>query len=208
MLSFSEFFHLCYGVWQIERTYHYLDTGEIERSHTEYDVRSLPDSGRDFLLHCKTDLQFDVNILQAQPELLAGFAIAFKTISETGEQLSMELHALFVPDAHVLRGQTAYPLPPCAVMPSVPENITGYYLRNKGYSEAGIAIGRFCYQPTRQMLEMTTYYQKSIAVDQMRLVDHSTRLRNIITYSRPEQEITLIGFGVEQRLQHQENIKS
>ncbi len=200
MLSFGEFFHLCYGVWQIERTYHYLTTEEVERSHTEYDVQPLPDSGRDFLLHCKTDLQFDVATLQAQPEVMAGFAIAFKTISEKGEQLSMELHALFVPDKYVLLGETDYALPPCAVMPPIPENITGYYLRNKGYSETGIAIGRFCYQPTRHILEMTTFYQKSIAVDQMRLVNHNTRLRTIITYSRPEQEITLIGFGVEQRI--------
>lgn len=47
---------------------------------------------------------------------------------------------------------------------------------------------------------MTTYYQKSIAVDQMRLIDHNTRLRTIVTYSRPEQEITLVGFGVEKRI--------
>ncbi len=206
MLSFGDFFQLCYGVWQIERTYHYLTTGEIERSHTEYDVQPLPDSGRDFLLHCKTDLQFDVATLRSHPEVMAGFAIAFETISEKGEQLSMELHALFVPDRYVLRGETDYALPPCAVMPPIPENIMGYYLRNKGYSETGIAIGRFCYQPTRHILEMTTFYEKSIAVDQMRFVANPTsphdyiRLRTIITYSRPAQEMTLIGFGVERRI--------
>lgn len=200
MLSFADFFRLCYGVWQIERTYHYLTTGEVERSHTEYDVQEIPESGRDFLLHCKTDLRFDVETLLAHPEVMAGFAIAFNTVSEKGEKLSMELQALFVPDQYVLLGETDYALPPCAIMPAIPENITGYYLRNKGYSEAGTAIGRFCYQPTRHILEMTTYYQKSIAVDQMRLIDHNTRLRTIVTYSRPEQEITLVGFGVEKRI--------
>lgn len=106
------FFRLCYGVWQIERTYHYLTTGEVERSHTEYDVQEIPESGRDFLLHCKTDLRFDVETLLAHPEVMAGFAIAFNTVSEKGEKLSMELHALFVPDQYVLLGETDYALPP------------------------------------------------------------------------------------------------
>ena len=71
-------------------------------------------------------------------------------------------------------------------------------------SEAGAVKSRFTYLPTRQTLEMTTYYRRSVAIDQMRLVAPDLRLRTIITYKRPESGgeptvIDLVGFGVEQR---------
>jgi hypothetical protein len=82
--------------------------------------------------------------------------------------------------------------------------IQGLYLRDEGYSEAGAVAGRFTYLPTRQTLEMTTYYKRSAAVDQMRLVAPDLRTRTIVTYQRPESGeiptvIDLIGFGVERR---------
>jgi hypothetical protein len=49
---------------------------------------------------------------------------------------------------------------------------------------------------------MTTYYSRSIAVDQMRFVKPDLRLRTIVTYERPTDQsppsvIDLVGFGVE-----------
>jgi hypothetical protein len=82
--------------------------------------------------------------------------------------------------------------------------IKGYYLRDEGYSEPGAVKSRFTYLPSRQTLEMTTYYRRSVAIDQMRLVAPDLRLRTIITYKRPETGeaptvIDLVGFGVERR---------
>ena len=47
-------------------------------------------------------------------------------------------------------------------------------------------------------------YSQSVAVDQMRFIDVNTRLRTIVTYRRPEAnvtptEISLVGFGLERR---------
>ncbi|WP_348227328.1 phycobiliprotein lyase [Trichocoleus desertorum] len=80
----------------------------------------------------------------------------------------------------------------------------GFYLRNAAYSEAGAIAGRFTYQRTRQTLEMTTFYNRSVAVDQMRLIAPNVRLRTIVTYQRPRPHeipsvIDLIGFGVEHK---------
>ena len=139
--------------------------------------------------------------------LLPGFAIAFNTRSETGETLSMSLQALFVPDACVTPDTVIQeiPLPTAAAVDVTAETIRGFYLRDEGYSEAGAIAGRFTYQPTRQTLEMTTYYKRSVAVDQMRIVTPDLRLRTIITYQRPANieeppsTIDLVGFGVERK---------
>ena len=119
----------------------------------------------------------------------------------------MNLKALFVPDTYILSPEMSVetpPLPGAAQIPATEEVIQGYYLRDEGYSEAGAVKSRFTYLPTRQTLEMTTYYRRSVAVDQMRLVAPDLRLRTIITYQRPESGgaptvIDLVGFGVERR---------
>jgi len=77
-----------------------------------------------------------------------------------------------------------------------------FYLRDEGFRNWGIS--RFSYQPTRQTLEMTTYYRRSVAVDQMRMVAPDLRLRTIITYQcptagEPPSVIDLVGFGVERK---------
>ncbi len=51
---------------------------------------------------------------------------------------------------------------------------------------------------------ITTYYRRSVAVDQMRLVAPDLRLRTIVTYQRPTageppSVIDLVGFGVERK---------
>ncbi|MBD2093119.1 phycobiliprotein lyase [Microcoleus sp. FACHB-1515] len=207
MLSFQDFFVACAGLWRTDRTYHSIRSGEIERSYTEFRADTLAEvekqrilSGGDF-----SGIKLDVAAL-VQENACPGFAIAFDTKSETGEEVSMQLNALFVPDRYVDAAAAEFePQPqPAAAEVADADAIAGFYLRDEGYSESGAIAGRFTYQPIRQTLEMTTYYKRSVAVDQMRLVAPDVRLRTIVTYQRPPageppSVITLIGFGVEKK---------
>lgn len=211
MLTFQEFFTVCAGSWKIERTYHSILTGEIERSYTEYQVEPLSNAEKQqILLICQpSESTGGIAVHETQDgSLFPGFAISFNTVSEKGEQVSMSLRALFVPDEYVsaTRAIEIPPLPIVAQVVTEPpeETIQGFYLRDEGYSESGSIAGRFTYQPTRQTLEMTTYYKRSVAVDQMRIVAPDLRLRTIVTYERPETGapptvIDLVGFGVERK---------
>ncbi|CAN1209983.1 phycobiliprotein lyase [Tumidithrix helvetica PCC 7403] len=209
MLSFLDFFAECSGLWKTERTYHMTDVNEIERSYTEYEVKALTYQDKQNIMAPSDSMPivFDLDALMLDDRGIPGFSIAFDTVSEKGEKVSMQLKALFVPDTHVLSVSEVTDnslIPIAAQLEKSKEVVQGYYLRDEGYSEAGAIAGRFTYQPTRQTLEMTTYYKKSIAVDQMRFLTHETRLRTIVTYRRPDQpvaptEITLVGFGVEHR---------
>jgi hypothetical protein len=209
MLNFQDFFTACTGLWKTERIYHSILQGEIERSYTEYRVETLTGDQKQQILSLSSLGGINVDMAQVKSTEAAfpGFAIAFETVSETGEQVSMSLKALFVPDTYVLSQEKSAetpPLPGAAQISATEEVIQGYYLRDEGYSEAGAVKSRFTYLPTRQTLEMTTYYRRSVAVDQMRLVAPDLRLRTIITYQRPESGgaptvIDLVGFGVERR---------
>lgn len=208
MLNFQEFFTVCVGKWKIERTYHYLLAGQVEKSYTEYDVSTLEIAQKQQILSISAlnGIKVDLARVDANSSL-PGFAIAFNTRSETGETLSMSLQALFVPDTCVTSDTVIQEIPPptAAAVDVTAETIRGFYLRDEGYSEAGAIAGRFTYQPTRQTLEMTTYYKRSVAVDQMRIVTPDLRLRTIITYQRPANIeeppsiIDLVGFGVERK---------
>lgn len=210
MLSFEEFFISCAGIWQTERTYHYPLNGEVERSFTEFRVSSLNQAAKEktlspYSITSTAPLTIAPEALSATNPPCPGFAISFETRSETGEEVSMSLQALFVPDTYITQTAIAQPVPPLAaqIAPS-DEVIQGVYLRDEGYSEAGAIAGRFTYQPTRQTLEMTTYYRRSVAVDQMRFVAPDMRMRTIVTYERPDTDerptvINLVGFGVEYR---------
>jgi len=210
MLDFQDFFTACTGTWKTERIYHYILQGQVERSYTEFRVESLTGEQKQQILSLSQLSGIKVDMAQVKSDQIVcpGFAIAFDTVSETGEQVSMSLKALFIPDAYVnsddISAQTP-PLPAAAQVPESEEVIRGFYLRDEGYSETGAVAGRFTYLPSRQTLEMTTYYRRSAAVDQMRLVAPDLRLRTILTYQRPESGgiptvINLAGFGVERRV--------
>lgn len=207
MLKFQEFFTACTGRWTTERTYHEVLVGRIERSYTEFRVEQITQSQKQQILSLSSLSGIKVAPANNEQEALPGFAIAFDTRSETGETVSMSLQALFVPDTYVTSTDTSVetPPPPVAAQVTEGEAIKGFYLRNEGYSEAGAIAGRFTYQPTRQTLEMTTYYRRSVAVDQMRMLAPDLRLRTIVTYQRPTETseppsvIDLVGFGVERR---------
>jgi hypothetical protein len=209
MLDFQEFFTVCTGLWKTERIYYSVLEGQIERSHTEFRVEALNPEQKQQILSVSNvkGIKFNQTRIQSEEGVCPGFAIAFDTISETGEQVSMSLKALFIPNTYVIQeepSENVPPLPLAAQVPETPEMIQGYYLRDEGYSESGAVASRFTYLPTRQTLEMTTYYRRSVAIDQMRLVAPNLRLRTITTYQRPELGqvptiIDLVGFGVEQR---------
>lgn len=208
MLDFADFFTACTGVWKTERIYHYPLTGDVERSYTEFTVTSLSQTEKQQILSMSGLNGVKVNLppMIDEKNSCPGFAIAFNTVSETGERVAMSLKALFVPDTYVIElgSEETPPLPNAAVVADTEEIIKGIYLRDEGYSESGAVRSRFTYQPSRQTLEMTTYYNRSVAVDQMRLVAPSLRLRTIITYQRPPATeiptvINLVGFGMERR---------
>jgi hypothetical protein len=214
MLTFQDFFIACDGLWTTERTYHSVLEDAIERSYTEFRATTLNSATKQKILSGtnSTDSTFsgikiDIDRGMKDESACPGFAISFETRSETGEEVSMSLTALFVPDAYITEQPASNPIPfpPAAQVPQPSEElIQGFYLRDKGYSESGAIAGRFTYLPTRQTLEMTTYYNRSIAVDQMRFVKPDLRLRTIVTYDRPQDDsppsvITLIGFGVERK---------
>jgi hypothetical protein len=208
MLNFSEFFQACAGVWKTERIYHYILEGEIERSYTEYQAQPLSVGEKQVILSATAISTLNLKEqFSADSNLCPGFAISFATRSETGAEVSMSLKALFLPDIYVDKeGLERSPLPDpvAAIVPDAEEVIKGYYLRDEGYSESGAIGGRFTYLPSRQTLEMTTYYNRSVALDQMRFVAPDLRMRTIITYKRPEAGeaptlIDLVGFGVERR---------
>lgn len=210
MLKFQEFFTACTGRWTTERVYHSVLEGKVERSYTEFSVEPITEAQKQQILSLSalSGLKVEGATMLEREAALPGFAIAFDTRSETGVTVSMSLKALFVPDAYVVPGGVGDQMPPppslSLVATAAGEVIQGFYLRDEGYSEAGAIAGRFTYQPTRQTLEMTTYYRRSVAVDQMRMVAPDLRLRTIVTYQRPTaveppSVIDLIGFGVERR---------
>jgi hypothetical protein len=209
MLNFQDFFTACTGLWKTERIYHSILQGEVERSYTEYRVESLTGDQKQAILSLSElgGIKVDMAQVKSDERVCPGFAIAFDTVSESGEQVSMSLKALFIPDAYVISNEMsadAPPLPMAAQGPATQEVIEGFYLRDEGYSEGGAVASRFTYLPSRQTLEMTTYYRRSVAVDQMRLVAPDLRIRTIITYQRPDSGeaptvIDLVGFGVERR---------
>ncbi len=208
MLSIEDFFAACSGLWKTERVYHYPLKEEIERSYTEFQVESLTANEKHLISAAFIPPEF---FKASHPvDRTYGFGISFETLSETGEEVSMRLKALFVPDNFLVNPEklpvdpTAPGIPLAAVLPDTAELIKGFYLRDEGYSESGAITGRFTYLPSRQTLEMTTYYSRSVAVDQMRLMSPQLRLRTIVTYQRPAPgvvptTINLVGFGMERR---------
>jgi hypothetical protein len=208
MLEIQDFFSACVGTWKTERTYHYPLHNEVERSYTEFNVGTLGLAEKSQI----SSAFLPVGAISDLSEIdrFPGFTIGFNTVSEKGDRVSMNLKALFVPEKsiiapHLLATDPLAPAMPLAaeVLDST-EVIRGFYLRDEGYSETGAITGRFTYLPSRQTLELVTYYSRSVAVDQLRLISPTSRLRTIVTYQRPQPGevptvINLVGFGLEQK---------
>lgn len=209
MLEIQDFFSDCVGTWKTERTYHYPLQNEVERSYTEFKVAVLASAEK----HQISSAFLPVGSIAVVSEIdrFPGFRIGFDTVSEKGDRVSMNLKALFVPeksivDVHLLPTDPLAPATPLtAEILDSTEVIRGLYLRDEGYLESGTITGRFTYLPSRQTLELVTYYSRSVAVDQLRLISPTSRLRTIVTYQRPQPGevptvINLVGFGLEQKV--------
>jgi CpeS-like protein len=208
MLEIKDFFSACIGIWKTERTYHYPLQHEVERSYTEFDVAGLASTEKQQISAAFIPIGSiaDPSEIDNSP----GFRIGFNTVSEKGDRVAMNLKALFVPEQSIINPAL---LPTDPLAPALPlaaeildstEVIRGWYLRDEGYSETGAITGRFTYLPSRQTLELVTYYSRSVAVDQLRLISPTTRLRTIVTYQRPQPGevptvVNLVGFGLEQK---------
>jgi CpeS-like protein len=208
MLEIQDFFAACVGTWKTERTYHYPLQNEVERSYTEFNVAALKPAEK----HQISSAFLPVGSISGADAIdqSPGFSIDFETVSEKGEQVSMQLQALFVAEQAII---APHLIPTDPLAPAAPltaeildstEVIRGLYVRDEGYSETGAITGRFTYLPSRQTLEMTTYYSRSVAVDQIRLIAADLRLRTIVTYQRPQPGqiptiVNLVGFGLERK---------
>jgi hypothetical protein len=208
MLEIQDFFSACVGTWKTERTYHYPLHNEVERSYTEFNVAELTLTEKSQI----SSAFLPAGILSATAEIdrFPGFRIGFDTVSQKGERVAMNLKAVFVPDWAISNPDL---LPQDPLAPATPlaaeildsaEIVRGLYLRDEGYSETGAITGKFTYLPSRHTLELVTYYSRSVAVDQLRLISPTSRLRTIVTYQRPSAGevptvINLVGFGLEQK---------
>ncbi|ABC99947.1 chorismate-binding protein [Synechococcus sp. 63AY4M2] len=178
--KFHHFFNCCIGAWHTERTYHYLDRGEVERSRTDFTIRTLTPELKEKVLA-------DNNYPNHGVDGFLGFHLAFETVSEKGEEAGQELNMLFVPRREGPRG------------------LEGDYLRDRAYEEDRPIVASFRFDPGSLQLVMTTTYTRVVAVDTITLLNPRLRLRQILTYQRPPhgqplEELLLVGFGVEQKL--------
>ncbi len=178
--QFHHFFNCCIGAWSTERTYHHLTRGEVERSRTEFTIRTLTPELKYKVL---SDNQYPNHSVDG----FLGFHLAFETVSETGEEAGQELNMLFVPQQES------------------PTGLEGDYLRDRAYEEDRPMVATFRFDPGSLQLVMTTTYTRVVAIDTITLLNPRLRLRQILTYARPSgdkplQDLLLVGFGVEQKL--------
>ncbi len=179
---FNYFFACCVGKWETERTYHYLTTNEVERSHTDFFVNPLTEAIK---LKVIADNQYNLQNLSNINDY-PGFNLEFHTISDKGEQVSQNLNLMFVPKIE----KDGY--------------LEGDYLRDMAYQEAKPIVSHFCFNLNRKELLMTTNYTRIVAVDSITLINPNLRIRKIINYLKPEPEqplenVVLVGFGVEKK---------
>jgi hypothetical protein len=175
------FFDCCLGHWSIERTYHYLTHQQVERSHTDFEVEAITDAQRRQVLAANHYPPVD------QLDQLPGFQLRFHTVSETGEEVTQALRALFI--AKQQQGTL----------------VMGDYLRDLAYEEARPIISSFSYNSQNRELIMTTPYTRVVAVDSITLINPNLRIRRILNYQRPDSDgpldsLRLVGFGVEQKV--------
>lgn len=182
---FEQFFADCVGNWQSDRTYHYLTHKEIERSQTTFEVAPLTSDRKAKVLSDNAYEELD-NLAN-----LPGFNLGFYTISETGEEKKQNLNLMFVP-----KSETGV----------LNELLEGDYLRDRAYEESRPIISDFRFNSSTKELLMTTNYTQVVSVDSITLINPTMRIRKIINYAKPPvssplEEVLLVGFGVEKKLQ-------
>ena len=180
LTKFQQFFDTCVGNWVSERTYHYLTHQEVERSHTEFQIRGLDETLKRKVL---SDNEFPE---PTDLEQLPGYHLDFQTVSETGDKKAYGLNFLFVPEGD----ENGLPI--------------GSYLRDRAYEESKPMVAKFNFNPSTNELSLTTTYTRVVSVDSITLVNPKLRVRKILNYHRPADgepltQIALAGFGIEQK---------
>jgi hypothetical protein len=182
---FHEFFDVCVGSWDSERTYHYLSRASVERSHTHFGVSPLTAEQKDKVF---ADNSYPIH--EAKALNCPGFHLVFHTVSEKGEVVDQSVNLAFVPKE----------------ITTEPDYILeGDYLRDRAYEEDRPIISHFRFDSRDRELLMTTQYTQIVSVDSIRLVNPQLRIRRIFNYMKPPEgrplsELSLVGFGVEQKL--------
>ena len=179
---FHQFFEACVGTWLTERTYHYLTQQEVERSHTDFVIQPVTAERKERVL---ADNHYPV---PSDVDGLPGYYLEFATVSDKGDRVNQSLNLLFVPKQQ--QGDL----------------LVGDYLRDRAYEEARPIISHFQFNPANGELLMTTNYTRVVSVDSITLVNPRLRIRKILNYRRPDaneplQDLVLVGFGVEQKVE-------
>jgi hypothetical protein len=182
---FYQFFDICVGSWDSERTYHYLSRSSVERSHTHFGVSPLTPEQK-----AKVFSDNSYSIKDSRIESCPGFHLVFHTVSEKGEVVDQSVNLAFV--ANQAPSEHDY-------------LIEGDYLRDRAYEEDRPIISHFSFNSRNSELIMTTRYTQIVSVDSITLINADTRIRRIFNYlmppdGQPLSDLSLVGFGVEKKL--------
>lgn len=182
---FHQFFNICVGSWDSERTYHYLSRANVERSHTHFGVSPLTAEQKNKVLS-DNSYKLEANKLAQCP----GFHLTFHTVSEKGEVVDRSVNLAFVPSEQPAEHDYL---------------LEGDYLRDRAYEEDRPIISHFQFNSRTRELLMTTRYTQIVSVDSITLINPKMRIRRIFNYlkspeGQPLTELALVGFGVEQKL--------
>ncbi len=185
LVLFREYFSAMNGSWNSDRTYHYVPERRREKSQTTFNVSRLTRAQIDDVMKSNGE----AGVLEPQDYVFTeGFRVAFLTRMESqGGLVESGTNLAFVP-----RG-----------VDEANAIVTGDYFRDLGYEEKGPKAAKFSFDGRRMQLTMTTHYTRVVSVDQIRLINPSCRLREIVNYKKPAVEGSplvdplLVGFGVE-----------
>lgn len=187
--AFSTFINIMPGVWDSERTYHYMTSqpSARESSQTTFFVDTLNSSTIEEVLR-QNEASMQKGLQQWQLGSTYGFKVSFRTrMANSDELVIASTNLAFVPYQFYSNGI-----------------IRGNYFRDVGYEERVPTKAQFIFDAAKLQLVMTTYYTRVVSVDTITLINPDLRLRNIVNYNRPQQgaplsEAVLVGFGVELR---------
>eukprot|EP00737_Agarophyton_chilense_P003965 gb/GEZJ01004795.1/.p1 GENE.gb/GEZJ01004795.1/~~gb/GEZJ01004795.1/.p1 ORF type:complete len:300 (-),score=26.39 gb/GEZJ01004795.1/:673-1572(-) len=185
LTAFAEYFGCMSGSWNSERTYHYqLPKVAREDSQTTFDVERLQPFQVTKVL--QSNGHATASLSNEQRQNTQGFNVSFLTrMASQSELVRASTNLAFVPNSIHQAGV-----------------IRGDYYRDLGYEESAPIKATFSFDCAKMTLTMTTFYTSVVSVDQISLINPSTRLRQIVNYVRPPadqpiKDIVLVGFGIE-----------
>lgn len=195
------------GVWNSERTYHYLDvlgtgSGKREASQTTFEVARLNEAEVNSVLAANQAEQGE----RGDKDDSEGMRVSFRTRMR-GRDGEDEEEVYVMASTDLVMKIESSDLEKGKLM--------GVYLRSVGYEEGGPKKSEFSFDADRMEMSLTTWYEKVVSVDRICLLNEKLRTRNIINYLRPKsgkaedlQIALLCGFGVEAKGRPEERLVS